>query len=468
MATDTSAGKRTRVAVTVSKDAMTASILLRPPQADDGPITFEEVMDELKDNDVVFGIDSDTVRKNVDECVYNAPLRVAVGRMPERGDHATFVYNFDTSLTRKPKEGSDGLIDYRDISFIQNIEKGAVLATKVPPTPGKPGMSVKGKEIKGADGKDILFKNGVNTEVSSDGLSLTATASGAIQFQYGKVSVMNVMEIKGDIDHTVGNIDCRGSVRVTGGIKAGFKLTIDGDLEVGGNVEEAEIRVKGNIMVKGGAFGERGGIIEAGGDITLKYAEGQRLLAGNEIQVGGEIVNCQVEAGQRVTVKGQRGKIIGGNVRARREIRAAVLGSTAGSRTDLQVAYDPEMMSRYHSVMKEIQRINEDSTRIKDALYVLYRLQMDNKLPPEKKVAMAKLEQFQKEAPENLKLLTQQKAEIEAALQECSEAAIICEEVMYPGVKASFGIIYREIVEEHPRCKLCLEAGKVLISDFRG
>ena len=467
MATDTTAGKRTRVAVTISKDVMAASILLRAPQAGDGPITFEEVMDELKENEVTFGIDAAAVRKAVEECTYNAPIRVAVGRLPERGAHASFVYNFDTSLTRKPKEGSDGLIDYRDISFIQNIEKGAVLATKVPPTPGKPGVNVKGKEIKGADGHDIPFKNGVNTEVSSDGLSLLATASGAIQFQYGKVSVMDVMVIKSDIDHSVGNIDCRGSVRVTGGVKAGFKLTIDGDLEVSGNVEDAEIHVKGNIMVKGGAFGERGGIIEAGGDITLKYAEGQRLMAGNEIQVGGEIVNCQVEAGERVIVKGRRGKIIGGSVRARREIRAAVLGSEAGTRTELQVAYDAEMMMRYHSVIKEIQRIHEDSVRIKDALYVLYRLQVDGKLPPDKKAAMAKLEQFQKEAPENLKLLAQQKTEIEAALQQCSEAVIICEEIMYPGVKASFGIVYREIVEEHERCKLSLDAGKVLISEYR-
>ena len=80
---------------------------------------------------------------------------------------------------------------------------------------------------------------------------------------------------------------------------------------------------------------------------------------------------------------------------------------------------------------------------------------------------MAKLEQFQKEAPENLKLLAQQKTEIEAALQQCSEAVIICEEIMYPGVKASFGIVYREIVEEHERCKLSLDAGKVLISEYR-
>ena len=161
-------------------------------------------------------------------------------------------------------------------------------------------------------------------------------------------------------------------------------------------------------------------------------------------------------------------KIIGGSVRARREIRAAVLGSDAGTRTDLQVAYDPELMAQYHSLIKEMQRIQEDSNRIKEALYVLYRLQVDSTLPPDKKAAMAKLEQFQKEAPENLQVLMQQKADIETALQQYSEASIICEEIMYPGVKASFGIVYREIVEEHQHCKLSLEAGRVLISDFKG
>jgi len=468
VAAETGTGKRTRVAVTVSKDFMTASILLRTPQENDGPLTFEEVIDELKENEVIFGIDQEAIRNAVNDGTYNAPLRVAVGRMSERGANSSFVYNFDTSQELRPKEGEDGLIDYKDISFIQNTEKGAVLATKVPPTLGQPGMNVKGKEIKATDGRDLPFNNGINTEVSEDGLSLLATAAGAIQFQHGKISVLDVIVIKGDVDHTVGNLDCRGSLKVTGGIKAGFKLKIDGDLEVNGNVEDAEIRVKGNIMIKGGFFGERGGLMEAGGDITVKYAEGQRLVSGNEIQIGGEIINCRVEAGQRVTVKGRRGKIIGGSVRARREIRAAVLGSEAGTLTELQVAYDPELMARYYEVAKEIQRIHDDTTRVKEALYVLYRLQMENKLPPDKKTALAKLEQFQKEAPDNLQMLDQQKAAIEAELQKHQEAVIICEDTMYPGVKACFGIVYREIVEEAHRCKLNMDAGRVLITDYGG
>ncbi|MEW5794856.1 MAG: FapA family protein [Candidatus Zixiibacteriota bacterium] len=465
---DTATSKRTRVAVTISKDSMTASILLRAPQDGDGPITFEEVMEELKANNVAFGIDQDAIREAVANSTFNTPLKVASGRMPERGANSTFVYNFDTSAQHVPKEGPDGHIDYKDIDFIQNVEKGAVLATRVPATAGRPGVNVRGKEIKGPDGRDVPFNNGVNTEVSSDGLSLSATASGAIQFQYGKVSVMDIITIKGDVDHTVGNVDCRGSLRVSGSIKAGFKITVDGDLEVGGNIEDAEIHAKGNIMVKGGFFGEGGGIMEAGGDITVKYAEGQRLVAGNEIQVGGEIVNCRVEAGERVVVKGRRGKIIGGTVRARCEIRAAVLGSEAGTHTELQVAYDPELIRQYYEATRESQRIQGDQARIKDALYVLYRLQMENKLSPDKKAALVKLEQFQKEAPENLEALKKRMAEIEEELRKHHDAVIICEEKLYPGVKAAFGIVYREMLEENGRCKLNLEAGKVLISDFRG
>lgn len=468
MAADTKTNTRARVSVTISKDFMAASVLLRAPQDDDAKVTAEEVMHELDQAEVVFGINEEAIRTAVTNCEYNTPLKVATGRMPERGADSSFIYHFDTSQDHKPKEDEDGHIDYRDISFIQNTETDAVLATKVPPTPGSPGMSVKGKELKGPDGRDLPFNNGVNTHVSDDGLSLVATVAGAIQYQFNKVSVMDVIAIKGDVDHTVGNIDCRGSVRVSGGIKAGFTLKIDGDLEVNGNVEDADIHVKGNIMIKGGCFGDREGIIEAGGDITVKFVEGQRLIAGKDVNVGGEIINCNVVAGEKVLIKGRRGKIVGGTVRARREIRAAVLGSEAGTATELQVAYDPDLMRKYHEVVKESQRIAEDGQRVKEALYVLYRLQMDGKLPDEKKAAMEKLELFQKELPDNQDALKQRKAEIEKDLEAYASAVIICEEHIHTGVKAFFGIVYREIVGGQDRCKLQLDGGKVLISEWRG
>ena len=461
-------GKRERVKVTIAKDSMTASVLLRESPSDESSVVVEDVMDALGGAGVVFGLDEDAIVKAINDGRFNTPIRVASGVKPKRGASASFEYHFDTSTKRTPKEDEDGRIDYREINFILNTEKDALLITKTPPKPGEPGKSVLGREIAGPPGRDIPFKNGANTEVSDNGLELRSTAGGAILFQNGKVSVMDVLTIKGDVDFKVGNLDSRGSVRVTGDVKAGFELRIDGDLEIAGNVEDADIRVKGNILVKGGFYGNGQGILHADGDVTLKYSEGQTISSGGIITVGGEIINCQVTAQEKVIIKGSRGKIVGGEVRAGKEIRTSTAGSEAGTPTGLYVAYDSGLMTDYHKTTNEIDRLREDGKRIAEALYALYRLQIDGKLPADKQEAFKKLQVFKKELPENLKALKQHKNELEEAIAKLQDARVIVERNLHVGVKAHFGIVYREIVESTERCKLTLEGNQVMISDFRG
>lgn len=466
MSTDAPAQQKSRVALTVAKDGMSASVLVRGNIEEDPPVTAEEIHAELESGGVVFGIDHDAIQRAVEDTAFNTPITVAQGRPPERGVNTQFTYHFDTSATRRPKQADDGLIDYKDINFIQNCDQGQLLATKTLPVPGTPGMNVRGKEIKATDGKDIPFGVGQNTEVSEDGLSLTASRAGAIQFSGGKISVLDVITISGDVDHTIGNIECKGSVRVGGHIKAGYKLQIEGDLEVNGNVEDTEIRVDGNIMIKGGFFGEGGGVMIAGGDIDIKYAEGQRITAGNEIRIGGEIINCQIEAGTKVMVLGNRGKIVGGSVKAQKEIRAAILGSDAATITLLQVAYDPELLRQHREVIAEIERLKSDEERVKEALYVLYREQMDSKLTPARATALEKLEALRKDLPDNLAALDAQREKIEEALKEYASAEIICEDTLYPGVKASFGIVYLDVLDEYRECRLHMSDNHVMVSSL--
>jgi len=460
--------KRARVALTVSKDSMSATVILRTPQEGDPPITVQEVLEELESKEVVFGIDHAAIERMVTNLEYNSPVNVAVGRRPEKGANSGFIYHFSTEKDHRPKEDSDGHIDYRDIDFIQNTETGKLLVTKVPAMPGKPGINVRGKEIKGADGRDLPFNAGQNTKESDDGLSLYAATGGVIQFQHGRVSVCDVLVIKGNVDHTVGNLNVKGSLRVQGDVKAGFEIKVEGDIEVNGKVEDSNLEAGGNIYVKGGFFGQGNGVMKAGGDITLKFAEGQRIESGHHVYIGGEAINCTIEAADQVVVKGKKGKIIGGSVKAGKVIRAAELGSEAGSATNLTVAYDPELMARYWALIKEMQRIKEDGDRVKEALYGLYRLQIDGKLPPEKKAVLDKFEQFQRDLPANIKELLAQKKVIEEEIAKNNDAVIIAEETLHSGVKASFGIVYREILEEYKRCKLTLEGNKVMVSDFKG
>jgi len=458
--------KQKRVQITVSKDSMNATMLLRNQGDDAEPITIDEIMNELTQAEIVFGINKNAIEDAVLHEKLNTPIIIAEGTLPQRGENSRFTYNFNTSQEHRPKVDDDGRIDYKNINFIQNVEKGQVLATCTPPEPGKPGTNIFGKSIKGPDGRAIPFKNGVNTAISNDGLSLVATASGAIVYLYGKIAVNDVMVISGDVDFNVGNINCRGSVKVTGHIKAGFELKIDGDLEVAGNVEDCQIDVKGNIMIKGGFFGKGEGYMHADGDVFLKYAEGQKIVAGGDINIGGEVINCQLLAGGNVCVKGNKGKIVGGTTKAYKEIKAAVLGSDAGTKTVLAVAYDSELMKKYANTVKEIERLNQDSEKIKKVMYNLYRQQMDGKLTPEKTEALNKLEQFQKSLPTNLENMEKDKIDIEETLKKLEDARIIAENMLYPGVRARFGLIYRDILEEQSKCVLKLDGNKVYISEY--
>ncbi len=459
---------RQRIKINVSKDGLTAMMVIHPPQPGEPSVTKEDILAEFERAGIVLGVIEEAVDSSLRDKLFNTPIIIAKGQPPVKGENSAFEYKFDATNNHSPREDKDGRIDYKDINFIQNAQEGMVLAVRTPATLGEPGHSVTGKELPPVAGRDIPFRIGANTKVSDDGNSLTAASNGVIVYRDGEVSVKDVMTISSDVDFNVGNLDCRGSLRITGDIKAGFSVNTDGDLEVNGSVEDCTITAKGNIMVKGGFFGNGTGVMHADGNVTVKFVEGQKITAGGDIYIGGEMINCNVTAKGNVYVKGKKGKIVGGDIRAGKEIRACVLGSEAGTHTLLSVAYNAELMRSYFEAGKEIQRLNADFARIKEALYGLYRLQMDGKLTPDKKAALEKLEAFQKDLPGNLETLQKTRAGIEEKLKEYKDARVIAEEIIYPGVQAHFGLIYREVLEEARQCQLTMEGNQVLMSDFKG
>ncbi len=454
--------------ITVAKDSMSVSIIIKKPLANESPATFDEIMSAIDDEGIVFGINEEIIHTILKDNIYNNPTKIADGEKPKRGNNSVFKFHFDTARDYKPQVDDDGHIDYKNINFIQNVEEGGVLVTRIPAQSGIPGTNVFGKKIQGPDGRNLPFKNGANTEISEDGNTLTAKCSGAIVFLYNKVSVNDVMLIKGDVDFNVGNLDCRGSVRVNGTVKTGFSIKTDGDLEVNSNVQDANLDVKGNIMVKGGFFGKGDGVMKAGGEIYVKFAEGQKIIAGGDVIIGGEAINCHIESQGNIIVKGPKGKIVGGVAKAKKEIRASYLGSESGTFTELVVAYNAELMKNYHDCIQEQARLTADGERIKEVLVGLVRLKLDNKLPADKVEVMNKLKEFNTDLPENLKKLDEEIETIKIELKKLDDAQIVAEKIVYPGVKASFGLVYREFNTEGQKCVVRQENGQIYISEYVG
>ena len=465
-AQNTDTTTRSRIRVTITKDSMKAIIVISRPDSQEPDITVEETMNALAEAGVVYGIDEELVEQSVTMAEYEKPIEVAKGQPPVKGADSEFEYLFQSENRCQPQEDESGNIDYRDMNYIQNTHKGDILIRRKPPTDGVTGKGVDGREIVPSRGRSLPFSNGDNTRVSDDGFELSSTVDGAIVFLRGCVSVKDVMVIN-NVDFNVGNIDAVGSLRVSGKINTGFTVNVGGDLEVSGNVDDAKINVKGNILVRGGFLGAGEGEMNADGDITIKHAVGQKLRAGGNVIVGGELLNCHVTAKDSVIVKGRKGKIVGGEINAGKKIEAAIIGSDAGTVTLLTVAFDAEAMRLFHEARHEISRLKADDERVKENLVQLYKLQMAGKLNAQQEVGLAKLEEFKNSVPDALAAVEKRKAEVEERLKKLCDSKIVATEVMHAGVKAHIGVLVKEVDEDLLSVQLTQDGSKVVEEKYK-
>ncbi|MBD3217128.1 MAG: DUF342 domain-containing protein [candidate division Zixibacteria bacterium] len=430
--------------ISVSHDELQAYVRIDSEKFEGEELTPEVIIANLKAAGVDFGLKEDEIQRIASETLFNERVLVAEGLPPQIGKSAEFEFCFDPERKVAPKEGSDGRIDYRDMDFLQNAEPGQVLVKKIPPTEGTPGKSVKNEEIPAKSGKDKKLPKGANTDISPDGLTLSAEKAGTIVYAGGIVSIQPVTAISGSVDLSTGNITCRGSLKVGKDIKSDFKVDVNGNLEVSGNVEDAEIKCKGNVIVKGGFIGRGDGCINAEGDVTLKYIINQTINSRGNVTIGGEAVNAKIHARDRIEMIGSKAKVVGGCMTARRLIKGMTLGADAGTSTVLKVAYDTKLMEQYRNVHSEIERLKEDEKRVKAALVDLYRLHMNNKLPPQKQAVMKKLEEFKESLPVQFEELGLQKKELDKKMAEFKNAKVIAEKDVFPGVQVHIGKQYKE------------------------
>jgi hypothetical protein len=445
---------------------MTATMVLKAPGAGERDITADEVMAVLGAAGVVYGIHYDAILKSIENRRYDQPVTIAAGTPPQEGKPAVLLCFCDSVRYAFASPDRDERFDFDNISIIQRVEAGTLLARKLPPTPGISGMGVDGKEIPAPEMCDPSFIAGENTRVTEDGLHLVAATDGTVIWREGVIEVKDLALVDRDVDHVVGNLDFPGSVKVAGSVRTGFRLDVGGDLEIDGNVEDCHIFCRGNVLIKGGCFGRGYGRIHADGDILVRFAEGHRIKAGGDVFVGGELLHCRVTAGRRVLVRGGSGKIVGGTIQAGTEIRASVIGADTGTTTLLIIASERELLRQYHETVREIERLKADQERVRLNLSNLFRRSQTGKLLADKLDALEKLKEFQQSIPTALAELRARKAALETQLGQLKEALIIVEDTLYPGVEVRFGDVYRHINTVRNRCRLLREGNQIIISEF--
>jgi len=329
-------GKDEFIKVHVSKDKLEAYLTISFPSMGID-ITVDDILCNLYERGIIFGIDEDKIKKIVQNKIFLEREVIAQGIEPVYGDDAQIVFEVDTEVSSEPLIREDGSVDFRQMNLLKTVEKDQLLAVKIPATKGVDGKDVMGNIID-STGKDKNLPKGKFTYISEDGLSLYAETGGRIVREKDRLNIENILAITGDIDFSTGNIEFGGDIAISGDILTGFRVQSDGDIRVRGVIEGAEvISRKGSIIIGRGVVGQDKARLLAAEDVVAEFINEALVEAGKDVEVGEYIMNSIVSAGNEVRALKGRGSIIGGKVYAERAIEAKVIGSSSNIKTDIKV-----------------------------------------------------------------------------------------------------------------------------------
>jgi len=357
--------RNARIAVTIADDAMSASLHVLTHD-EDKPVTIEEVLAALALAGVQFGVDQAALQEAC-QAACSEPRTVAQGQPPIEGKNSDFVELVEQTANRTPKVDENGLIDYREHNAIGLVRAGDALMRRIPPVPGCDGCTVRGEPLKAMPVHDEPFASALTGSAISahDPNLLTATMAGLPVRVPAGVVVEPVLHLE-QVNLESGNIYFEGSVNVAADVHQRMKIEASGDIFVEGTVDGGRLQAGGNVLVLGGIIA--GSHIQAGGSITARFVESSSLRCGTALVIQDAALDSTLESDNLVHVGSrslERGRLVGGSVKAKMLLKVPVLGSEQANVTRVEIGIDTSLEGRFQALDEHIakEKTNESNLR---------------------------------------------------------------------------------------------------------
>lgn len=452
------------IKIFTTPDKMKASIMLIPPDGGRA-LKIEEILSAMKEYQIKYGVDVETLKNISKYPVYNENILIAEGTLPVNGENGQVKFHFNLEKDKKLKIAEDGKVDFRNLDLIRSIKEGDILCSLEPPLKGTPGKTVTGEEIPAKDGKPAVLPKGKNTKISEDGQTLISTIDGQINYINDKVNVFKNYEVPANVDNSTGNIDFIGNVIVRGNVQSGFVINAGGNVEVWGVVEGATIIAGGDIILKRGMQGLGKGTLKSEGDIIAKYIENSNIEARVDIKAEA-IMHSNVKCGNKLELSGKKGLLVGGTCKVGKEISAKVIGSYMSTPTDIEVGIDPSLKERYKELRTEMEVIEKDLKKTEQAITILKKYQDAGKLTPEKEELMARSIRTKVFYTNKVSQLKGETAHIEVKLQEEASGKIKVYSYIYPGTIVSIGTSTLRVKDNLQYCTLYRDGADIRVGSY--
>jgi uncharacterized protein (DUF342 family) len=440
-------GKQNAYRIEVSDNWMEAYVTFYPG-AENANISFNEILDELEQRSIKYGIKLDYLEEVLANHDFNVPYIIAQGQEATPAIPGKVEYLFKLNADMKPEVDANGNVNFHKLSVISLVKEGDLLARLIQTEPGQAGMNIKGHELIPAKGKNIRIRYGKNTRINEDKTELYADKSGLVKVIDEKIVVNNIYDIPGNVGSSTGDITFDGSVVVHGNVITGFRVEAKEDIEVMGVVEGATLLAGGMITLHSGIQGMGKSNIKCGGDLHTKFIEQADVSCGGNIY-SEALLHSNVSCKGEIIVEGKKGMISGGRVRAGQLVSSRILGSHMGTVTEVEVGIDPALLEEYNELRRGIGKLKEEAENLEKVILLLNkRKEMTGELDDEKA-------EMYKSAVRNKVFLTNKITKNERRIEELQDEVghrnsglVKVSGNVYPGVRIGIGNVYYFVKEE--------------------
>jgi uncharacterized protein (DUF342 family) len=373
-------------------------------------------------------------------------LIVAMGHPPREGqpERIEFLPKFERlikkteeDLIKEIPEDEEKAEDLREkVQKILCVKEGEAIAKWHPLTPPTPGINIFGEEVQPPPLKEEKnFELSDNVYLDEKERLIKAKISGVVTFEKGKIDVLPEYVLKGDVDFSVGNIYFYGKkLTIQGDVKFGFKVIVEGDLELRGCTEnKVKIEVKGNFIAEGVIRGEDT-TVEVWGEAKIRGAEFAKILVHGNLYVKDYLVFTDTLAeGDLIAIEG-KGLIYGGEVRAIGNVEVKIVGHAAQTLTIIGAGYYPDIVNDYLVTIERIEVLNEFLKKIDDGLKLASKLKEEGRLTEEKLKYVEKLINERKRITEEIARLEFILKDLSTKLTEYRNKNIKIQQKIFPNV----------------------------------
>jgi uncharacterized protein len=454
--------------ISVAEDNCRAWVDLRAADGEGPPLERADIDRALREAGVVHGIRTESIDRawGLFEAHGSLPRPVCVAEATEPVPPGGGQLEWITQPTSEVSADEDRRIDFRELGAVVNVLADQEIARARPLSEGRPGRRVDGSPWPASELREVQLKSGGNvksTRESDGSLLFSAAIDGMLVTDTEQFAVVDLLEVKGDVDYTTGNLDACGSVRVEGSVREGFRVNAGSDVWIGGMVEEAIVECGGRLTLQGGVLGGPEGHLSATVGMNLHHTQNTHLRSEGDIILGDSDTASDIQCHGRLEAREGHGRLQGGQYAATGGLRAKELGSKLGAPTRVAVGPHATLLRELAVLKLALAEASRKGTKLRRESGGTRALQMTVHLSPASAAAARRVVKSRREAIGTEAALNERQQRLEATLESQGPAKVEVEGTVHAGVELRIGKARLLITKplDHVRFELDPESNEI-------